>query len=124
MTPAEITALRRQLLGLFGNTCTIQREVVSGTDPYGAPIVSGWQDVATVRCAFGQASDAEAFSPERDRETADYQAALPLGTDVTGADQMVNVIGPDGLTRAAGPLAITSLLRAPTHILLTLREVD
>lgn len=124
MTPATALTLRRQLLRLFRDRCTIQRQVTAGEDPYGAPVASGWQAVASPACAFGQASDAENLTPPRDSLRQVYQLALPFGTDVTEADQVVNVTAQDGTLRAAGPLAITAIVRAPTHLLLTLEAVQ
>lgn len=107
---------------LFTQQAVIQRDM-SVPDTYGADNPPDWQAIATVPCRLYWARSSGVRSAQREYPTAqrlapvsDGGVIMPLGTDVTEADQIVKVLNTDGSLHIDGVFEIVAVVNQETHM--------
>lgn len=104
---------------------SIQRDTAAGTidaggqsaPPYWQTITSGLPCRAWTNVAREPSDAGKSFVVE------DRQVVVPLGTDVTEADQLGDILDRAGMVLFKGPMNILGVLAYPDHLELSLEVV-
>lgn len=98
--------------------CTIERNEAEGA--WGDPAAPDWQEASTdVACRFWTTAGRETVDATTTVVIEDMRLIVPLGTDVTEKDRIVDVTS-RGQAIAAGPIGIRAVLQHSDRLELVL----
>lgn len=95
--------------------CTIQRNGAA-TDDWGQPGAPGWADTLADQPCFAWVQKGTEVMDNKVVVIHDLHVLLPLDTDVTEADQIVEVTDRQGDLKFPGPMQIRSVDRMKTFL--------
>lgn len=105
--------------------CTVQRDVAVNTpNPWNGPGTPDWQNHLTdLPCRAWTNIAREPIEPMKTFVVEDRRVAVPLGTDVTEADQLGDVTDPAGNVIFHGPMNIQGVLAYSDHLELLVEQI-
>lgn len=98
LTATQLAGMRATTTTFFSMTAT-RRRFADTTDVYNNTVRGAISDVTGIPCEIWQEHQREEIV-DRDEQVADLLARVPIGTDITGHDQLIvagrtyEVIGP------------------------------
>lgn len=124
-TPAMRAHVRARVRARDTHTCDVERTKPGGTDPLGNPVPPTWEPhLSGVACTlWAEVGPGEGADPQVTAVGVSWRMTLPVGTDVTEADRVVNVRDAEGREWHARPLNIRQVVPRQTDLLLILEEV-
>lgn len=107
----------------FKQVCTVERDSAVA-DEWGGAATPDWETHAGgVPCRMLAQAGREAVTSDRTAVVADFRMLVPLGTDVTARDRIVDVVERETLIYT-GPFDVEVVLRRPDHLELVLTGVS
>ena len=113
---------------LFTQRATVYRNVTSG-DGYGAPAPEDFQYRSTVRCRLWwqhssgvRSANRTYVSPGRTVPVAEGGMIVPVGTDITEQDRVVEITDNQGNVLYASNFTVVAVINNEDHIELSLIE--
>lgn len=100
-----------------------ERNANTAKDGYNQPLPPDWQALDTVPCLAWFPTERHVDTAEKIANVSRLLAMVPLGTDITSSDRILNITDRQEVEIFEGPLSIQTVVRKVDYLLLELRRV-
>ncbi|KKM73943.1 hypothetical protein LCGC14_1405380 [marine sediment metagenome] len=112
--------------GVMKHRSNIERNVATGSNPYGGDVVPDMQPQSVSPCfIYIQASRREVSIADGKKNAVvqDFKGLFPLGTDILEADEIANIVDRKGVEIIAGRFRVEAIQPKHRHIEVSLDRV-
>jgi hypothetical protein len=102
----------------------LERNVATGTDPFGAPLPPSWSSLGLVSCWAWESLSREVVGGQGEYLLSDARVLFPRGADVRRGDRVLNITDRLGAVYLAGPFEVEAITPKPDHQEAALRRVS